>query len=736
MRWGGAPADLPASRWLWAAFYFVSLIPLTLLMRVGAPVPGLQEGMIADTDVVAPFAIEDTDAAAEPMLRAAAGAAVPTVLDVDPLASATSARLVETLFRGGEQAEASRAAIPASTRAYLDERAWDPGVRDRLLGGLKAAGERPIVTGRILLPTQGQVILRDARTGRETPSALPLGEATQAEAGDRALREMARRGASADECRAMAPLLAAIIAPSLTVNTTLTEARRDEAMAHVTLPGVRIAKGTVVVRRGDQVGAPAARLLRALGRQRASRLSLTALAGDLLFLGLLLFFLQRYVFLYQKTYRRERTLFALMVVVVVGALFLDAGFLWLFDRVALGLRAGPFGDPSLYQFMVPLATGSVLITLLVNPRAGMAFALFYAPMLGLLMEWDLRALLFGLLSNLAGIYGITVYRRRAALLRAGLLLGAINAVAVLALRGVGLESAPTAHFPFQMICGFAGGILTSILVSFLLPLLESSFNILTDVRLLELSNLENPLLRRLAVESPGSYHHSVIVGTLAEAAAEAIGANALFCRVAALYHDAGKMLKPTYFVENQKDGDNRHDRLTPHLSARVIASHVRDGIDLARAHGVPLEILDVIPQHHGTRRINYFFQKARRGGQPGAEAVRESDFRYPGPRPQTREAALIMLADSIEAAARSLDDPIPARLKGVVNTIVSDVVLDDQFSECDLSFSDLERARAAFFRALCSVHHHRIDYPGFDFDKVVERPFRASPTHAAAGNDF
>jgi putative nucleotidyltransferase with HDIG domain len=237
------------------------------------------------------------------------------------------------------------------------------------------------------------------------------------------------------------------------------------------------------------------------------------------------------------------------------------------------------------------------------------------------------------------------------------------------------------------------------------------------------------------MESPGSYHHSVIVGTLAEAAAESIGANALFCRVAAYYHDVGKLVKPTYFVENQKQGENRHDRLKPHLSALVIASHVREGMELARSHGVPESILDIIPQHHGTRRINYFYQKARRSGSLPEGEIREADFRYPGPRPQSREAALLMLADSIEAAARSLDDHHPGRLKGVVNTIVSDVVLDDQFSECDLSFSDLERVRAAFFKALCSIHHHRIDYPGFDFEAVEARPFRASATHDVPAAD-
>ncbi len=260
-------------------------------------------------------------------------------------------------------------------------------------------------------------------------------------------------------------------------------------------------------------------------------------------------------------------------------------------------------------------------------------------------------------------------------------------------------------------------------------MLESAFNILTDIRLLELSNLNNPLLRRLAVEAPGSYNHSVIVGTLAEAAAESIGANALFCRVAAYYHDVGKMLKPDYFIENQRDGANRHDHLSPHMSALVIASHVKEGYELAKSYGLPRQVLEIIPQHHGTRKINFFYQKAKRGEQPQAEEVRESDFRYPGPKPQTREAAIFMLSDSIEAAARTLDDPSPARFKGLIRKIVSDVVLDDQFSECDLAFADLEKVSAAFLRTLSSIYHHRIDYPGFDFEKTPERPFGGSRTH-------
>jgi hypothetical protein len=463
-----------------------------------------------------------------------------------------------------------------------------------------------------------------------------------------------------------------------------------------------------------------------VGRGWGPDLPVPAAIADLLFLALMLFFIARYVFFYQRANRNERQLFALMIVALVLSLAVDRGALWLLDSVVKGLPGG--GDPIAIRTLVPVATGAMLVTLLANPRVGMAYALFYVPLFGMMVEWDLRFTLFCLFSNLAGIFGVATYRRRTAPAKAGLVLGAVNAVAVVALQG--LPGPPPASLLTSMGWGFAGGIVVAVLVSFLLPVMEAAFNIVTDVRLLELSNLDNPLLRRLAVEAPGSYNHSVIVGTLAEAAAEAIGANALFCRVAAYYHDVGKMLKPDYFIENQRRGANRHDRLSPHLSALVIASHVKEGYELARSHGLPRQVLDIIPQHHGTRKINFFYQKARRGqdGRDGVE-VRESDFRYPGPKPQTREAAIFMLADSIEAAARTLEDPSPSRFKGLIRRVASDVMLDNQLNESDMTFADLEKVCASFLHTLGSIYHHRIDYPGFDFEKVPERAFRASRTH-------
>jgi cyclic-di-AMP phosphodiesterase PgpH len=267
------------------------------------------------------------------------------------------------------------------------------------------------------------------------------------------------------------------------------------------------------------------------------------------------------------------------------------------------------------------------------------------------------------------------------------------------------------------------------LLSFALPLLEGVFRVLTDIRLLELSNVSNPLLSQLAVKAPGSYNHSLVVGTLAEEGAKAIGANALFCRVAAFYHDIGKIRKPEYYIENQH-GVNPHERLQPSMSALIISAHVKDGIRMAREARLPEQIVDIIPQHHGTRLMTYFYEKAKKQAPSGSE-VNDDDFRYPGPKPQTKEAAIFMLADGVEAAARTIDEPTPSRLKEMIHQIAGRIVLDGQLDSCDLTFADLDRIEQAFLRTLVGMYHHRVDYPGFDFGRAKSdrpsgevRPFR------------
>jgi putative nucleotidyltransferase with HDIG domain len=739
-----------AVRWIWAVLFLVFLAPLMLPPGGGPVLPVPEVGSVVPDDVLAPTGLEFSDDAATREVREAARNAVLPVYDLDSRVAAGAAETIERLFAEGRRAEAagsgakgprapsevvrslretSGVRAPQPAIAYLAVARFDPEVEARAQNVLREVYRRRIVGSRTLLPGPERVTLRDTGTGREW-KADQLEDVLSLDEARRLALETARSiGSPSREIAALGPLLTDLVSPDLAFNGALTEARRQEAAARVEPLIVRVPRGKVLLRAGEVVTEEAVRTLLAFNRARAAGSPAKVLLANLLFMGLLLFFMSRYVLLYQQSYTRQQHLFALMVVVTVLSLSIDQGFVWLYDRVGDTLMVGLRPEASLHLAMMPVAVGAILITLLIQARVGMVYALFYLPLFGMMTGWDLPLLLFGLISNLAAIYGITTYHQRTALIKAGIVLGAINALAVLAILSAAGRTGPAAQLLAQMLSGFLGGILVAVLVSFLLPLLEMAFNILTDIRLLELSNLNNPLLRRLAVEAPGSYNHSVIVGSLAEAAAEAIGANALFCRVAAYYHDVGKMLKPDYFIENQRDSSNRHDRLTPHMSALVIASHVKEGYELAKSYGLPRQVLDIIPQHHGTRKINFFYQKAKREEQPEAEEVLEADYRYPGPKPQTREAAIFMLSDSIEAAARTLEDPSPARFKGLIRKIISDVVLDDQFSECDLSFADLDRVSASFLRTLSSIYHHRIDYPGFDFDKVSERPFSASRTH-------
>ena len=240
---------------------------------------------------------------------------------------------------------------------------------------------------------------------------------------------------------------------------------------------------------------------------------------------------------------------------------------------------------------------------------------------------------------------------------------------------------------------------------------EATFGYTTDIKLLELSNLNHPLLRELILRAPGSYQHSMMVGSLREAAAENIGCNSLLARVGAYYHDVGKAKNPGYFAENQKYGENPHDKLKPNMSALIIKAHVKDGIELARAHRLPKEIIDFIEQHHGTSLIRYFYHKAKEMEDPDIPEVDEKDYRYPGPKPQSRETAICLLADGIEAASRAMPDKTPARLKGLVHNMINKAFTDGQLDECDLTLKDLNAIAQAFIRILNAIYHYRPEYP-------------------------
>jgi putative nucleotidyltransferase with HDIG domain len=418
---------------------------------------------------------------------------------------------------------------------------------------------------------------------------------------------------------------------------------------------------------------------------------------------------------------------------------------------------------------LPHATAPLFLSVLLGRKAGL-FAAIYVTLLGVLIAVSVSPVTYLAASTLVGFLSVAFtrkVRRRSHLFKAGLYLGLVAAAFSLILQ---IASNSDTEITFSTLLGlpFFSGFLTGIIVSGLLPVLETLSGVTTDISWLELSDLNHPLMRRLSIEAPGTYHHSLMVASLSEAAAETIGAGATMCRVCSYFHDIGKLSKPEYFIENMPPGENPHDDLTARMSALVLIAHVKDGVDLGIKHNLNCQILDVIEQHHGTTLAYYFYKRAldqraemlKQAGETKANEddipqVSEDVFRYPGPRPQFKEAAIISLADAVESASRSLDKPNASRIESLINSIVQHRVSDGQLDECDLTIAELARVKASFAKSLLSMMHGRIKYghPGTDAatdlppggrspqnppDAIIEASFpihgegsRRRPTHGA-----
>jgi putative nucleotidyltransferase with HDIG domain len=385
--------------------------------------------------------------------------------------------------------------------------------------------------------------------------------------------------------------------------------------------------------------------------------------------------------------------------------------------------------PEVPSYAVPVAFASVLAAILWGTRLSAVMTLFLGIFLIAQGELGFAVLWAGLASGLVGAWSVRLIRRRTHFYESLVFIAAAN---VLALGGLALVQLWSwSDVGVALGWGFGSAATAVFLAMGLLPLLEWAAGRTTDLTLLELADLNRPLLKQLLVEAPGTYHHSIIVGNLAESAAEGIGANSLLARVGAYYHDIGKLRRPEFFAENQRQGENPHDALPPQASARIISRHVEDGVEMARRAGLPEVVIDVLREHHGTTRLSFFWHKASEGEGPG-ECPVVSDFVYPGPRPRSKETAVVMLADSVEAASRVMRDPSPDVLRELVRRIVEMKLEEDQFDEADLTFHDLAVVQERLVGVLVGIHHHRIDYPTLSLH-VPERSDDASDTVSSIG---
>jgi putative nucleotidyltransferase with HDIG domain len=422
----------------------------------------------------------------------------------------------------------------------------------------------------------------------------------------------------------------------------------------------------------------------------------------------------------------------LMMLGLLGQLLLVEVVGWVVQSNRLPFSVG--------LLLTPFVVGPMIHAVLLGGPAGV-FSAVYVSLLGtLLIDDDQKALFLcvSLISGLVAALALRKVRRRVQLLRAGLYSG-LSALllalvfGVVDLRTVGVGATATDWQLLGLAVGSAlgVGIGTALLVSGLLPVLESTFHLTTDISWLEQGDLNHKLLRRMQLEAPGTFHHSLVVASLAEAAAEAVGANAAMCRVCAYFHDVGKLNKPEYFIENLQDGrENPHLTLTPTMSSLIIIAHVKDGVDLALKHRLNPRVIDVIREHHGDSLVSYFYRRAqelKRGEMEKIEKrlenpedlprIDEKNFRYPGPRPRSRESGIISLADAIESASRTLKKPTPAKIRSLVEDLVEARVCDGQLDQCELTIRDLATVKDVFCKALRSMLHSRIDYPKDDSRK-------------------
>jgi putative nucleotidyltransferase with HDIG domain len=732
----------PTTRFL-VGFFALAVLTTLLLARTHATLTSAevyQEGDVVRADVIAPADITSEDLRQTEARRAAARANTPPVWDYDPARVEAAVQTFRTSWvmlkqqtdaRGSANNNANGANVNSQRELSWPGQApdkqavaravaahnFDAGALETLTRFMRESGGGYVYDERDAGELRPEVRVSDVRAnGAEVLSAersrfVSVDEAREQLRGR--LKELS--GWRPAERDLLASALLPLMGANVSYNRAATEAAREAGAAAVPRALVVLKRNQMVAREGDTVTP------QMLGQFEAIRSYGRTERRPQLYVGLFIFACALYWGAWRFTeYRATITTlplsaargFALVgLSVLAGLALMRAGFA-LAEGIASQSTHAPTNDVSLWAFAIPYAAAALLVALLVDTQLALITAVLTAVFAGLLAPGGMLTACFALVSSSTAIYGVGGYRERQSVTKAGLLVGLVNVVLAVAVMLSSQKPLTLNAILLAAACGLGGGLLTAIFTAGLLPVGESLFGILTDVRLLELSNADLPVLGQLAMRAPGTNQHSHAVGRLAEEAARAVGANSLLTRIGALYHDIGKLASPEYFVENQT-GDNPHDRLRPTQSARIITSHVTYGLRLAREIGLPKQIADFIPQHHGTRTLHFFLRKAQAEA-PDGETVDEKEFRYPGPKPQFKEAAIMMLADSCEAAARSLARPDPENVNTIVSKIFDAIVSDGQLDECDLSLRELTKIRESISASLVAIYHARIDYPGFN----------------------
>ncbi len=715
---------------LMALFAVLLVVSALSGLRFDRPMKVFVAGEIATQDVTADQDLLVEDVESTHSKREQVAQAQPPVFDLSAVAAEHLERELAELFslmNATDEKSADELTMQLEDRLNAEVRSFTlsiwrseefqnivlgpvlPWLKDYLAKGVSAEK-------RALLTYKNGIVLRDLASGREqlVTGLTEVKDKTDLFAD---LEVLLQRDLKAPLRirKALESLLAPILSPSLTLNQETTQARKREVMAAVEPVYYQIKKGEIIVRQGGRVGPDQQIKMQALYTQRPSYFDLATssgvlIIGTLLVLGMYLAYWHTFS---RVNSDRDGSMLALVLL------------LFTLGAKILAVLRGPLADalvfvhipPELFAFLMPVAGAMGVLALFFSYIVCFFACLLLAFACTAMVGGGLDLFTYYFLGGLFYTFFIKRSQSRSEMLATIFPLLGAN---LLTFAGVGLIHYHSLAALGEGLAAAALNAALSLLTVFgFSPIVEMLFGYTSRFRLMELMNLEQPLLQELMVNAPGTYHHALVVSNMVEAAARAIGANALLAKVAALYHDIGKLKNPNYFIENQFGGANKHDKLTPSMSALILTSHVKKGSELAREHKLGPELSDLIQQHHGTTLISFFYNKAQEQAEAkGDGEIREEDYRYPGPKPQTKEAGLILLADVIEASSRTLIDPTPSRIKGHIQKHIRTIFNEGQLDESELTLKDLHLVSDAFQRILTGIFHQRIEYPEQKLDEA------------------
>ncbi len=675
----------PIARRLVLALAFFLLFMIILSSDFISDKVSLTVGQVSDRDVIAPKTVAYVDVIRTKKFEDEVLASVANVYDLDITVVAKAEENIGAIFNEARSVAANKDMVSAEQKAEKLQQSLSVPLPNTVIAGLVRLDAASMINAE----EQAKTMLRKFFQRGIRDDDLDI-------ARKHIVIQTEEMGLGKTVESVVAGIGQSLLKPNFILNVRETDKRKQAAVNSMEPVRETVKKGQVMVRRGDIVTPEQIHAMEELGLSKGH-------VNEMRIFGLAIFVLAVMLIVLGYMYRFAHSIY-------VNDLYLVLLGLIMLVTLLLGKAAHYYSD-----FSAPIAAGALLVAILIDTRLGLVISIALALLFGIIVEHDLRAVSTVLIGSLIGVYSVAKMAHGYSLTRTGIFIAVTNFL-VIGATGF-IEQLNNAQILMQGVQGIVSGIAATVITTGLLPYLENAFNITTPLKLLDLAQPNHPLLQRLLLDAPGSYHHSVLVGNLAETAAGYINADPVTVRVGAYYHDIGKIKRPYFFVENQVVNENPHDKIAPSLSTLIVTSHIKDGVDLCREYKLPQVIVDIVQQHHGTMLVSYFYKRATENEH--SECIIEADFRYEGPRPQSKEAALIMLADACEAAVRSIGKPNINRIEATVRKIIRERLHDGQLDECNVTLKDLNVIGDVFIRVLSSMFHTRIEYP--DTLKELER---------------